>query len=82
MSIIDEAKVLRMVKSEKLGCFVPLLDIKMMSDEKWQQIAKEQNRKRFIKDVGREPVSDQEAYTHSKLMVNKILGFQFYEDVQ
>ena len=41
-----EYPVIGMVRSEFLRKEVPLLDIPMMSDERWNELAKEQNEKR------------------------------------
>lgn len=37
--------VIRKVKSEKLGIDVPVVDIPMMSDERWNQLVAEQKAK-------------------------------------
>lgn len=44
------------------GDIVPVLDIKMMSDEELQKCAAEQAIKNFCKWYGRDPVSAEEAF--------------------
>ncbi len=46
----------------KSGQVVPLLDIPMMSDEKWQQLAQEQAVHNYIRENGREPESVEAAF--------------------
>lgn len=46
----------------KSGQVVPLLDIPMMSDEKWQQLAAEQAVHNYIRENGREPESVEAAF--------------------
>lgn len=43
------------------GDVLPLVDIPMMSDERWQELAKEQAVKNFIREHGYEPESVQQA---------------------
>jgi len=54
-------RVIGEVKSEQLGKSIPMLDIPMMSDERWQELCVESARKHFVKEFGNEPASDEEA---------------------
>lgn len=44
------------------GQTFPLLDVPMMSDEKWQQLAKDQAVHNYIREIGREPESVEAAF--------------------
>lgn len=44
------------------GAKVPVLDVPMMSDERWQQLAKENAINDYILDNGHKPMSYEEAY--------------------
>ena len=55
-----EFNVIGEVKS-KTGQTVPMLDIPMMSDEKWSRLCVESARKHFVEAFGREAISDREA---------------------
>ena len=57
---LNEYSVIEQVEIES-GEMVPLIDINMMSDERWNQLAGEQAVKNFRRWYGREPESVQEA---------------------
>lgn len=44
------------------GAEVPVLDIPMMSDERWVQIARENAMQNYIWEHGREPIDPEKAY--------------------
>ncbi len=44
------------------GDAVLLLDIPMMSDEEWQQLARESAMQNYIREHGHEPADPEEAY--------------------
>lgn len=46
----------------KSGVEVPLVDIPMMSDEQWVQIARENAMQNYIREHGHEPMDPEEAY--------------------
>ncbi len=46
----------------KSGQVVPLLDVPMMSGEKWQKLAAEQAVHNYIRENGREPESVEAAF--------------------
>lgn len=46
----------------KSGVDVPLVDIPMMSDERWVQLARENAMQNYIREHGHEPVDPEEAY--------------------
>ena len=46
----------------KSGQVVPLLDIPMMSDERWQKLAEEHAEHNYIRENGREPESVEAAF--------------------
>lgn len=46
----------------KCGQIVPLIDIPLMSDEKWQQLAGEQAVHNYIRENGREPENVEAAF--------------------
>lgn len=43
------------------GAEVPVLDIPMMSDERWIQIARENAMQNYIREQGHEPMDPEEA---------------------
>ena len=55
----------------KNGDMVPLVGIKMMSDERWQQLAAESAVKHFREWYGREPESLQEAFEGQRAYIEK-----------
>lgn len=52
----------------------PMLNIPMMSDERWKQLAEESAKKHFRKWYGREPESVQEAFEGQKKYIEKALA--------
>lgn len=46
----------------KSGVEVPLVDIPMMSDERWVQLARENTMQNYIREHGHEPMDPEEAY--------------------
>ena len=44
------------------GAAVPVLDIPIMSDERWVQIARENAMQNYIREHGHEPIDLDEAY--------------------
>lgn len=58
----------------KSGGTVPLVDIKMMSDERWQDLAAEKAVKHFREWYGRKPETLQEAFEGQRLYVEKLLA--------
>lgn len=46
----------------KNGQIFPLVDIPIMSDERWEELAKEQAVKNYIRENKREPHSEEEAF--------------------
>ena len=46
----------------KSGVEVPLVDILMMSDERWIQIARENAMHNYIREHGRKPIDAKKAY--------------------
>ena len=44
------------------GAKVPVLDVTMMSDERWQQLARENAINNYIREKGHKPMNDEEAY--------------------
>ena len=46
----------------KSGVEVPLVDISMMSDERWVQLARENAMQNYIREHGHEPMDPEEAY--------------------
>ena len=57
----------------KNGEIVPLVGIKMISDERWQQLAAESAVKHFREWYGREPESVQEAFEGQRAYIEKFL---------
>ena len=55
----------------KNGDIVPLIEINMMSDERWQQLAAESAVKHFREWYGREPESVQEAFEGQRAYIEK-----------
>lgn len=55
----------------KNGDIVPLIEINMMSDERWQQLAAESAVKYFREWYGREPESVQEAFEGQRAYIEK-----------
>lgn len=49
-------------KKTMKGAEVPVLDIPMMSDERWIQIARENAMQNYIREHGHEPMNSEEAY--------------------
>lgn len=46
----------------KTGAAVPVLNIPMISDERWIQLARENAMQNYIREHGHEPVDPEEAY--------------------
>ena len=44
------------------GAAVPVLDIPMMSDERWVQLARENAMHNYIREHGRKPIDAKKAY--------------------
>ena len=44
------------------GAAVPVIDVPMISDERWVQIARENAMQNYIREHGREPMDPEEAY--------------------
>ena len=44
------------------GAEVPVLDIPMMSDERWVQLARKNAMQNYIREQGYEPMDPEEAY--------------------
>ena len=44
------------------GAAVPVLDIPMMSDERWVQIVRENAMQNYIREHGQEPMDPEETY--------------------
>ena len=61
-----EFDVIGEVKSKQLGQGVPLLDIPMMSDEKWHEICLKGHHKQFERAYGRKAVDDEEATEYAR----------------
>lgn len=55
----------------KNGDIVSMLDIPMMSDEKWQRTAEEQAIKNFRKWYGRDPISVEEAFKGQRTYIDR-----------
>ena len=55
----------------KSGEIVPLIEIKMMSDERWKQLTEESAVKHFREWYGREPESLQEAFEGQSAYIEK-----------
>lgn len=66
----NQYPVIGQVKS-KNDDMIPLLDIKMVSDEEWQRMAEEQAVKNYRKWYGREPLSIEEACEGQRAYVEK-----------
>ncbi len=56
----------------KPGEIVPLVEIKMISDERWNQLAGEQAVKNFRRWYGREPESVQEALKVQRAFIREL----------
>ena len=52
----------------------PILNIPMMSDERWKQLAEESAKKHFREWYGREPESVQEAFEGQRAYIEKALA--------
>lgn len=74
----NDYEIIREVK-DQFNSNIPLLDIKMMSDEKWEHLAVVYNTKSFKREFNREPVNYQEVidwvkmstadYTHVEVVI-------------
>lgn len=62
--------VIGQVKTQN-GEIVPLIEINMMSDERWQQLAAELAVKHFREWYGRDPESVQEAFEGQRAYIEK-----------
>lgn len=57
----------------KSGAIVPMIEINMISDERWQQLAAEGAIKHFREWYGREPESVQEAFEGQRAYIENLL---------
>jgi|GEM_PF-734516 len=69
-----EFKIIGQVESGQLGKSIPMLDIPMMSDERWQELCVESARKHFVEEFGREPASDKEALDWNRRKCNELIS--------
>lgn len=53
----------------KNGCFVPLVDIPQMTDERWNQLAAEQAVKHFREQNNREPENLETAFAWQRAWI-------------
>lgn len=60
----------------KNGETVPMLDIPMMSDEKWNKMCEENARKHFREWYGREAKTAREAFDGEKAYIEKHWGVE------
>lgn len=67
--MINNFKVKGWVKSEKLDCAVPLVDIPLMSDERWNELAKQNAVANYIRAFGRHPESPEAAVSWQRGIV-------------
>ena len=67
------------------GIAVPMLDIPMMSDEKWQQSARENAVHNYIKTHGKEPANMEEAVREQHEFIRQVIleheGYDIDEEV-
>ncbi len=56
----------------KSGAIVPMIEIKMMSDERWKQLAEESAVKHFREWHGREPETVQEALEAQRAFIERL----------
>ena len=67
------------------GVAVPLLDIPMMSDEKWQQSARENAVRNYIMAHGKEPANVEEAVREQHEFIRQVIleheGYDIDEEV-
>lgn len=66
----------------KSGETVPLIEINMMSDERWQQLATEGAVKHFREWYGREPETVQEALDAQRALIERLEREQQKKGVQ
>lgn len=57
----------------KNGNKVPLLDIPMMSDERWNELAERQAIKNYIRENGKEPESVEAAFKWQHQWVRRLI---------
>lgn len=53
---------------------MPIINIPMISDERWQQLAQEQAVKHFRERNGREPISVEEALKDERAYINRLVA--------
>lgn len=70
---IGEVPVIGQVKSKKLGRMVPLVDIKLMSDEEWQRGAVQNAVDNYKRRFGEDPESEEEAVEWQRASLKAIM---------
>ncbi len=55
------------------GVELPLLDIPMMSDERWEELSIQNARHNFRKRFGRDALTDQEAIEAQREFINRVM---------
>lgn len=70
-NIMNQCTVIGAVES-KIAGQVPLFDIKWMSDERWQQLARENAVSNYVRENGREPESVEHAVAWQHDWINSM----------
>lgn len=68
--LIEKYGTIGVVKNRQ-GKEFPIINIPIISDERWQQLAQEQAVKHFRERNGREPISVEEALKDERAYINR-----------